>query len=431
MVMKSILQKILALLARATIWKYKPMVIGVTGSVGKTSTREAIACVLAHRSLGEGGVAKKYRVRQPEKNFNNEIGLPLTILGIPNYGRNVLGWLIAFLRIKARLIVRDRNYPEILVLEYGIDAPGDMDRLIAIAKPSIGVVTAIGEIPVHVEFFKNSEELAKEKQKLIEILKPNEYAILNADDAAVHEMADKTHGHVLTYGFGERADIRVVNYELRIVRDDEGRDAPDGVSFKAEYKGSVVPVRLHGALGRPQASAAAAAIAAGISLGMNLVDIAEALQKYAPQPGRMRLIQGIHGSLILDDTYNAAPESMKAALETLKNIPAKRKIAILGTMAELGSLSGQAHRMIGTQATQCADVVVGVGVPAQYLNSNFLYDDSKSAAKSAVPLIEKGDLILVKGSQSMRMERVVEALMAHPQDADKLLVRQEKSWRSN
>src|SRR3989344_9107367 len=164
--MRELLQKILAFLARAAVKKYSPLVIGVTGSVGKTSVREAIFAALK----------KKYRVRTAEKNYNNEIGFPLAILGIPPCGRNVFRWIRELLGVFVNLYLRRREYPEILVLEYGIDHPGDMDYLLSIARPLIAVVTAIGDVPVHVEFFKSPEELIAEKRKLVAALPKDGWA---------------------------------------------------------------------------------------------------------------------------------------------------------------------------------------------------------------------------------------------------------------
>src|SRR3989344_9121434 len=193
--MKSILQKILAYLARKTIRKYNPMIIGITGSVGKTSTREAIFAVLKN----------KYRVRRAEKNYNNEIGLPLTILGIPHHGRNILGWIYALIRANKRIVWRTL-YPEVLVLEYGVDHPGDMDYLLSIVKPNIAVVTVVGDVPVHVEFFSDPAGLIEEKSKLIAPLSSDDFAILNHDDYAVLGMKEKTKARIMTYGTEEHAD---------------------------------------------------------------------------------------------------------------------------------------------------------------------------------------------------------------------------------
>jgi len=435
--MKKILQFILAILARMTLKRYKPTVIGITGSVGKTSTKEAIFSVLR----------KKYAVRAPEKNFNNEIGLPLTILGRSYYGKNVFGWLAAFLGAVMKIIIRDRNYPEILILEYGIDKPGDMDYLVAIARPKIAIVTAVGDVPVHVEFFEDAEGVVKEKAKIIKALPQDGCAILNHDDYAVYDMKSKTKARVLTFGVEEHADIKITNYQLLSAKDGEVGDVPAGISFKIEHAGNLVPIRLQNVFGLPQTYAAAAAAAVGVFLGMNLVEVAEALKDFMPPPGRLRLIKGVKNSFILDDSYNAAPEAMLAAIAALKELPAKRKIAVLGDMLEIGRYSEQVHRAVGDKVAEFVDLLFVVGPRAKFIADEamtrgiekggrvlqpdqvFEFDDSINAADILEPLIKEGDLILVKGSQALRMERVVEGIMAHPDKASELLVRQDEHWK--
>lgn len=422
--MKSILQKILAILARATIRKYKPKIIGVTGSVGKTSTRLAAFAVLK----------TKYRAATAEKNYNNEIGLPLAILGIPHSGHNIFAWAYWLVIATVRLVpcLARYTFPEALILEYGVDRPGDMDILISIARPDIAVVTAIGDIPVHIEFFKNPEALIEEKSRMIAALSADGCAILNRDDRAVYDMRGKTSARIVTFGRDAQADVKIAN--------ESAGAALSGLAFKLEYRGSTVPVRLDGLFGMPQAYTCTAGVALGLAMDMHLVEAVEALRNYAPPPGRMRLMEGIRGSRILDDTYNAAPESVRAALETLASMPAHRKIAVLGDMRELGDYSEKAHRAIGLQAARCADTIISVGVHAKYIAeeaiaSSFdpskvsLFPDAAAAARVLKTLTREGDLVLVKGSQSMRMERVVEALMAHPEKAKDLLVRQEDHWR--
>lgn len=435
--MKSILQKILAYLARATIRRYHPVVVGITGSVGKTSTRQAVFTVLK----------KQYRVRTAEKNYNNEIGLPLTILGIPHYGRNVVAWVLAFIRIGISLMAAKGRYPEVLVLEYGVDQPHDMERLIQIARPYIAVVTAMGDIPVHVEFFQDPEELAAEKAKLVAAVPVDGTAILNLDDDAVYHMKGKALAKVVTFGVDEHADFRIVAYRLQTIKDVAWGDMADGISFKIESAGHLVPFRLHDTFGFPTAYAAVAAVAVGSVMGVNLLESSEAFRHYYPPAGRLRLIKGVKGSLILDDTYNAAPESTRAALETLRDLPGKRKIAVLGDMLELGRYSEQAHRAIGDCAAGFVDMLVAVGPRAKFiadeartrgverearvLDSDRMMwcDDALSAGMALKQFIRGGDLILVKGSQAMRMEKVVEEVMAHPEQAGELLVRQDDYWK--
>lgn len=437
MTKKSILQTTLAWLARKTIQTYQPKIIGITGSVGKTSTRDATYEVLK----------KRFRVRKSEKNYNNEIGFPLTILGIRHQGESIFGWFSVLAGAFMKTLFRDSRYPEILILEYGIDHPGDMDYLLSIAKPSIAVVTAIGDVPVHVEFFKDPEEVVKEKTKLVKAVLPTGYVILNHDDYAVYDMKEKTRGATVTFGFEEHAEVRVSNLKIQLNKDGETGDIPEGITFKVEYKGNFVPVRLKNTFGVPQVYAAAAAAAVGVTLGLNLVDIADQLYEYVSPPGRMRLLQGIKKTLILDDTYNAAPEAMRAALDTLKNLPGTRKIAVLGDMLEIGTYTEQVHRAMGDYAANFVDILFTVGPRAKFIaeeaktrgleqdarhlqeNQVFVFDDAVEAGKALDPMLKEGDLILVKGSQSMRMEKTVEEIMARPDKAGELLVRQEEYWK--
>lgn len=437
MLKKSILRQILAYLARETIRMYQPKIIGITGSVGKTSARDAIYAVLR----------EQFRVRKSEKNYNNEIGFPLAILGIKHQGPSVLRWFRALLLAYFGTLFRNSSYPDILVLEYGVDHPGDMDYLLSIAKPAIAVVTAIGDVPVHVEFFASPEDVALEKAKLVLAVAPVGHVILNHDDYAVYDMKEKTKARVTTFGFEERAEVRISNLKLQLKKDEEFGDLPEGITFKIEYSGNLVPVRLQNTFGIPQAYAAGAAAAVGITLGMNLVEIADFLGEYVSPPGRMRLLRGIKKSYILDDTYNAAPEAMRSALDTLKNINGKRKIAVLGDMLEIGKYTEQAHRAIGDQVAGFADMLVTVGPRAKFIADEaktrgierdahtlsaeqvISLDSAEEAGRALDPLIEEGDLILVKGSQALRMEKTVLEIMAWPDKASELLVRQEECWK--
>lgn len=416
---------------------YQPKIIGITGSVGKTSARDALYAILK----------KRFRVRKPEKNFNNEIGMPLAILGIEHQGQSSVGWFFALAGAYFKIIFRDSNFPEILILEYGIDHPKDMDYLLAIAKPAIAVVTAIGDVPVHVEFFRNPEGLVNEKAKLVSAVNPTGHVVLNHDDYAVYDMKEKTRAHLVTFGFEEHAEVRVSNLKLQLKKEGDNGDVPEGITFKMEYNGNFVPVRLQNTFGVPQAYAAASAAAVALVLGMNLVDIANALQDYDSPPGRMRLLRGIKKSYILDDTYNAAPEAMRSALDTLKNLPGKRKIAVLGDMLEIGKYTEQVHRAIGDQVAEFADMLFTVGPRAKFiadeakhrgiavggrrLESNQVgsFDDAVEAGRTLDPLVEEGDLILLKGSQALRMEKAVKEIMARPDKAWELLVRQEEYWK--
>lgn len=416
--------------ARAVLKKFHPKIIAVTGSIGKSSTKEAITSILR----------SKYTVRQTPKSYNSEFGIPLTILGLETQWNSAFGWLGTL--SKGFFMCFQKEYPEILILEIGVDKPGDMDTTLSSIKPSIAVVTAIGEIPVHVEFFAGPKELAFEKSKIVRRGNAESTVILNADDETVYEMRNQSHGRVLTFGFGKNADVRVSNYALIIEQDEAGKEVPTGIRCKADYHGSSVPLRLEGVLGKQQLYIAAAAIAVGTQLGITLVDASEALRNYQPLPGRLRILTGIKNSLILDDTYNASPTAMHAALDALRDIPAKRRIAVLADMLEIGKFTIPAHQQIGELAASLADILITVGPRAKFIgkaaNENGMKEsnihecgNSRGAGIFLQNMLEPGDVVLVKGSQSMRMERAVEEIMAHPDKAKELLCRQEDYWKNH
>jgi UDP-N-acetylmuramyl pentapeptide synthase len=434
--MKKILQGILYILSRATLRRYHPTVIAITGNVGKTSAREATYAVLKHR----------FSVRTGIFNYNNEIGVPLTILNLPHYSKNIFGWIAGFVRALKNIIIFDKTYPKFLLLEMGADRPGDIAYLASLTSPFIGVITAIGEIPVHVEFFSGPKALADEKSNLIKVLPFNGYAIVNADDEALLDAGEKTAAHFLTFGFDEHASGRISNLELTSAYDSSlQREVPNGIRFTFSHEGIEFPLALTGAFGKPQAYAAAVAAMIGLKLHMQPLEIQKALEWYIPSPGRLRLIRSIKNSFVLDDTYNSSPAALHAALETLRDLPGKRKIAVIGDMLELGDYSEAAHRIAGDQAAECADLLITVGPRAKFiaeeakgglenkkaLNADqvFSFDTALEAGRALDPLIQPGDLILVKGSQGMRMERVVEEVMAEPMKAPELLVRQSEYWK--
>lgn len=424
--MRKLLQIILKSLSKTVIKKYNPTVIGITGSVGKTSTKEAIFTVLKTR----------YFVRRSRGNLNNEFGVPLTIFGdfYEDYFESggFLFWLGAIFR-GLSILIKKVKYPEILILELAADKPGDIEYLVNLVKPKIGVMTAIGEIPVHVEFFSGPEHIAEEKSKLISALPNGGFAILNFDDEIVFDMAEKSKAKVITFGVDSESDVSISNFDF-ILRDQK----PIGINFKLTHNGSFVPVRLYNTLGKSQAYVAAAAAAVGIALNINLVEISQSLAEYQSPPGRLKLLKGIKNSLIIDDTYNASPSSTHIALDTIKALPAKRKIAVLGDMLELGQFSVEAHRQVGNLAGERVEYLFTVGRLAKFIydsafnqlpKDNIISFNGVNEAKEFIKnFIQEGDLILVKGSQSIRMEKIVEEIMAEPEKKRELLVRQNSRW---
>lgn len=402
---KQYLVQLLRWLAIKTIAKYQPGIVVVTGSAGKTSAKEAIAAVLS-----------SFRwVRATKGNFNNEIGVPLTILG--NWNKIAGGWFWVKVVIGSffRLLFRV-TYPEVLVLEYAADRPGDIKYLLDIARPQIGVVTTIGEIPVHVEYYSGPEAVAREKSKVVECLPSTGFAILNFDDVAVQDMKQRTRGHVVTYGFSPEAEVFISNFEYRM----EG-SRPAGISFKLNYGGSFVPVKLGGCFGKAQAYAAAAGASVGLVFGLNLVQVSEALADYRTLPGRGAFVPGIKQTYILDDSYNASPLSMHAAIDTMKSLKAKRKVAVLGDMLEIGKYTNEAHETIGQLAGKTFDLLFTVGARAKFIaeaarvagmaqKNIYAFDTADDAKLKVQELIRKGDLILIKASHSIALDKVVEEI---------------------
>ncbi len=422
--MKRLIEKILLSLARAVLHRQKPLVIGVTGSVGKSSTKEAAALILE----------KVGTVRKSEGNYNNEFGLPLTILGEKSGGKNPLLWFLILLR-GAWLATVGGRYPTILVLEMGVDRPGDMDVLVHCAEPSIGVLTGVSGS--HLAFFGTLGNIAKEKGKLITTLPEDGFAILNADDTRVIKLKEKTKAKVLSYGFAETAEVRAEHVKLL---QENGR--LDGMSFKLSYNGTSLPVRLPEMIGRHHIHAILAAAAIGIAAKMNLVDIADALIGYRTLPGRLTLLPGRDGMRLIDDTYNASPASTKAALAVMKEIIAPRRVVVLGDMLEIGETTFDAHRSLARDVLGSgANVFVGVGRHMRHLadalkgtsfpqKNIFTFLDPTLAATALVDIVRPGDLILVKGSQGLRMEKIVETLLADRDEAENVLCRQSVSWKN-
>ncbi|MCL4437472.1 UDP-N-acetylmuramoyl-tripeptide--D-alanyl-D-alanine ligase [Patescibacteria group bacterium] len=400
-----ILRRVLKFLAQKTLKRYRPGIIGVTGSVGKTSAKLAIADVLA----------SERNARAVRANFNNELGLPLAILG--NYqkiGQPIIFWPKVIILGVIHLIFKF-PYPDIIILEYGADRPGDIRYLLDIAKPNIGVITAIGDVPAHIEFFGSPEELVKEKSRLIEAVGANGFSVLNADDETTSNLKNKTRSHVMTFGFGAAADVRIINFENHF--DDDWR----GISFKLAYSGSVVPIKINGVLGKSHAYSAAVAAAVGLIFGINLAKISDALNKYSPLTGRMTLIEGVKGVWIIDDSYNASPLSMHAALDTLKELNGKRKIAVLGDMLEIGKYSLEAHEKIGRLVYGVADVLFAVGPRGKFIanaaldagmskNKVFIFDTAEEARLKVQEVIKKGDVVLIKASHTMGLDIIVEEI---------------------
>ena len=419
--MKDFVQRQLASLAKKIIAKHKPKIIGITGSVGKTSTRDAIYAV----------VSTAFSVRKGEKNFNNEFGLPFAILGVSGPERNPLKWLMVF--FSGYFTLWFGTYPEVLVLEMGVDKPGDMDYLLSIARPDIAIITNIGIS--HYEFFKSNEAVAEEKGKLVSALNENGTAILNADNLLAKQQSFKTSSKVITYGFADDSDVRV-----RIKS--EQFTPPVSTDFEVVTHYNNFSAKLK-AIGAPHLNAISAAIAVGLNLNIIQEDIIRGVSKYKPVAGRLNFLNGIKKTVILEDSYNASPDSVKEALAVLARTHEQKKVVVLGDMLELGEISESSHREIGGLVAnlnpqkfiavgELGKIIFTASIDAGFSEDKaFWFPDSESAKHAVRNELEPESIILIKGSQGVRMEKISKEILAEPMSAHQVLPRQYGKWLTN
>lgn len=414
----------LSLEAKAVIRKYKPSIILVTGSVGKTSAKDALYATVAARHF----------VRKSQKSFNSDIGAPLTILGVPNGWANPLRWLRNLVD-GAMLLIMKAPYPEWLIVEVGADRPGDITRSLRWLRPRVVLATRFPAVPVHVEFYDSPDAVREEELSPLLWLQPGGVAVVNADDEVV-SVAELPEGvERLSYGLGAGAEVRA----QRIKTLTESR-MPRGVSFDVTYAGERSHVTLPNVVGTAHVYAALAGIAGAVATGVPLSVASAALQKYENPPGRMHLISGMRKTILIDDTYNASPIAVDEAFTTLANLPhTGRRIGVIADMLELGAFSVSEHQRAGALAAKSCDILVTVGMRARKIaetavqkgmpqESVLSFDRALDAAEHLKSVIGEGDVILLKGSQGMRMERAVKELMAEPERAKELLCRQDTEW---
>jgi UDP-N-acetylmuramoyl-tripeptide--D-alanyl-D-alanine ligase len=358
----------------ARFWRRKLdlRVIGITGSVGKSTTKETVAEVLGMR----------YRTLKSPGNLNNEIGLPLTILKL------------------------GRGY-ERAVLEMGFYVPGEIQFLCDIALPQIGVVTNVGT--VHAERAGSQEAIARGKSELVQSLPEDGVAILNFDDPWVRKMEEKTKARVFFYGLSPESDLWADQIEGLGL---------DGIRFRLHYKGETLHSHVP-MIGRHSVHTVLRAASVGLNDGLTWQEIFEGLSHGHTQL-RLVAVRSGNGALILDDTYNASPESMLAALNLLDEMDG-RKIAVLGDMLELGPYERQGHDMVGIRAARVADVLLTLGARARMIANAAKRAGMKPAQvlefDSQEPIVEwldkyltPNDTVLIKGSHGLRMDRITAAL---------------------
>jgi len=423
--MKKILIKILKTLSKLVIQKYRPEVIAITGSVGKTSSKEAIAQILDN----------KFNVRKTASNYNNEIGVPLTILGIQKSpGKSIWGWFLVFIKALVLLII-PAKYPDKLILEFGADHKGDIEYLVEFIPVYIGVLTRVSR--VHIQYFKTLGSVFNEKKKIFSNINPKGWAIINNDDDLVKTLKKELTCKTVSYGIKNESDVQATDLQIM------SRDGIIGMNFKLKYQGNVVPAFLPNTLGFAQVYAFLSGVSVALQYGFNLVEVSTFAREYVSPKGRTNLIKAIKNSYIIDDSYNSSPEAAKMSLDLLSSMRSLilgKRIAVLSDMLELGRESVPAHKEIGEYVVNKGiDVLLTTGdisrntyLAAQKLgmsdNDNRYFKDKKDLISYLKSIIKKDDLILVKGSQDSRMEELVKSIMKEPGQAKDLLVRQNSAW---
>jgi Alr-MurF fusion protein len=428
--------------ARFILDLWHPTVIAVTGSTGKTSTKEAIAAILS----------SNIATFKSWQNYNDLLGLPLSL---------------------GRL----EEHHEYVVLELACDHPGEIRALCQIAQPSIGVLTNIS--PTQLQYFGTVERLAAELGSLLTSLPKEGAAIVNSDDTLIRNL-------IANVGDGLTAPIRMfvpsmvrnvrvtwegVQGDLTISSDDVGAkgDVQTVRAQPGDHEGHPnVPPTIHfesHLLGEHHISTMLAAYAVGQHCGLKTVEVQNALANLRPLPGRLNPIQGVEGASLLDDTHNAAPASMIAGLETLRTLPASCRVAVLGDMLLLGDFEEEAHRLVGQKAAQCVDYLIlrgekaaliaesaiKAGLTAEQIIITSTHEDAAQAVRNVIVGVDKSAMgainppsrltdyfvrphnlaptVLIKGSEETRMERVTELLMAQPEQAREQLIRQTPGWK--
>lgn len=423
-------EQFLAKQAKLLIDRLKPEVVAVTGSVGKTTTKELIAHILGSR----------LPIRASQKSQNSTLGVPLTVLGLEP-GTTPLSWLSCL--VAAWRAARSASSVPLIIAEVGADKIGDIVTLGKLLKPKKAVILAVAlaHLDQNAGQATTLTELAHEKGSLAEVLPKEGLLVLNRDDSRVMRMSSRTNANVVTFGQDHPADLRASHVHISLQGTSFELKIKTGLFGLPEAKSIRIETKL---IGQQFVPDVLAAIAISLSYGFSLSEIKLALDKFSAQPGRMRPLAGKRGMILLDDTYNANPLSMASALQTLVDVRVSgRRVAILGNMNELGAFAADAHQQIGKQVAELpidylatvgeqgawiGEAAVANGLPAgQYRH----FPTTENAMTGLPLLLRPKDTVLLKASQNgMRLERLVKVLMLHADQAATELVRQGSFWEN-
>jgi UDP-N-acetylmuramoyl-tripeptide--D-alanyl-D-alanine ligase len=412
---KLLLQKLLERQVKRYFKRHQnTRLVVVTGSVGKTSTKVAIAQVLS----------EKYSVRSHSGNHNTHMSVPPAMLGVkyPENIRSLSAWLKVLREMGRR--VRQSEDVDVIVQELGTDQPGDIPYFGNYLKPDIAVVTAVS--PEHMEFFKTVEAVAAEE---LSVASYSKLTIVNRDDVSEDFAKYAETSSIDTYGLGGVAEYR---YSIESFEPGEGFKGKVMTPEIGEFDVSLALIGEH------NVKAAVAAAAVGVKLGLTAPQITKGLSTLQPVPGRMQLLRGMNESTILDDTYNSSPLAVQAALQTLYNFPSPSRIAILGSMNELGETSPSAHQEIGKMCDPTLlSWVVTIGDEAEKYIATAAkargcqvqsFKSPYEAGAFVHRVLEPGAVVLAKGSQNGVFAEEAIKIILHTTDDEEKLVRQNPAW---
>ena len=415
---KSIVLFKLNILAKIRLKRMGAKVIGITGTVGKTTTKDAIVHILK----------QKYKVRYSETGYNTEFGVPLMILGLKSPHSSFIGWIKVLFQGISKAFEKEKF--DFVIAEMGVDKRGDMKQLLRLLRPQIAIFIQVARMHTAEGQFENEEDILNEKMKIFSKQKKHDIAIINIDDERIRRIKGKLHSSVITYGTRNEADVKIKNLA----------QSKDVIRFSAEFKRHSAQFNVP-ILGKHFVTCLAPAIVTAAIEGFTMNEIAESLTTFELPRGRMNVIPGKKDSLIIDSSYNASPVAVEAALRLMNEIPSARRICALGQMNELGQSSIAEHKKIGQLVPGACDLLVTVHGHAKYISDEAIkggmskskvhhFKNSTEAGIYLAKELKKDDLVLVKGSQNnVLMERLVMEIMKNKKDAPKLLVRQEKEWR--
>ena len=411
--LRTCISSFLTRLARFALWLHSPTVIAITGSVGKTTTKDLIACVLSDAG---------HTVRSSPKSYNDTFGVPLSILGLTTGRGNPFLWCCILLRALPRALVFPAKY---VVLEVGLEYPGDISSIASWLRPSTVLLTKLAAVPVHREHFPSTNALYAEKLTLLHAVGNQGSLIYNQQDATTRAVLEKETFAGVLVPFNDERTASGVQYHSHSSHYVEG--VPVGTDVSLSIDGTIEPFYIPEVLGEAVAQSLTAAVSVVRVLlpTLSVSSIRHAVASRDPTPGRMRLLSGVEGSILIDDSYNASPASMRAALQTVGLLEGKKKLLILGAMAQLGDCTESAHKEIAALAESVGDTIIGVETDLYGLAYMRSMEEAITLARS---LVDLDTVVLCKGSQVARVEKVVSSLLAAHENPATVLVRQEKHW---